>query len=89
MNILNTNVKIEKPVSVSFSFDSEKQRVSPRWIIWNGRMRPVNKVGLHHTFRKGRTLYHVFSVVSKGVYLRLILDTDTLHWSLEEISEVV
>ena len=50
-------------------------------------MRPVSKVGLHHTFRKGRTLFHVFSVVSKGIYLRLILDTDTLHWELEEISE--
>ena len=79
--------KIDESVSVSFAYDSDKKSVFPRWIVWGGRLRPVTKVGLHHRFRKGRTLYHVFSVVSKGVYLRLILDTETLHWKLEEISD--
>ncbi|QQS38369.1 hypothetical protein IPM62_03170 [Candidatus Woesebacteria bacterium] len=80
-------MKIKESVSVSFAYDSEKQQVFPRWVIWKGKLRPVTKVGLHHTFREGRTLYHVFSVVSKGAYLRLILDTDSLSWKLEEIAE--
>ena len=79
-------MKIKEPVSVSFAYDSEKQKVFPRWVVWNGKLRPVTKVGLHHTYREGRTLFHVFSVVSKGMYLRLVLNTNSLHWKLEEIS---
>lgn len=81
--------KISESISVGFVYNSEQKRVSPRWIVWNGRLRPVTKVGLHHKFREGRTLYHVFSVVSRGMYLRLILDTENLHWKLEEISEKI
>jgi hypothetical protein len=42
---------------------------------------------LHHTFRSGRTLFHVFSVASKSLFFRLVLNTDTLFWRLEEISD--
>jgi len=79
--------KVSVPVSVSLSFDSKKRKVFPKWIVWNGRLYPIVKIGLHHTFRKGRVLYHVFSVVSKTLFFRLVLDTDTLHWRLEEISD--
>lgn len=79
--------KVSEPVSVSFAYDSAKRKVYPKWIVWNNRLYPVIKVGLHHTFREGRTLYHVFSVVSKTLFFRLVLDTETLHWKLEEISD--
>lgn len=82
-----SNTKVDEPISVSLAYDSIKRQVTPKWIVWNGRLRPVSQVGLHHTFRQGRILYHVFSVISKGMYLRLILDTETLHWKLEEISD--
>lgn len=81
--------KISEIVSVSLAFDHTKKRVFPKWIIWKGRMYPILKVGLHHTFREGKTLFHVFSVVSKTLFFRLILDTDNLFWSLEEISDGV
>ncbi|OGM20028.1 hypothetical protein A2863_02415 [Candidatus Woesebacteria bacterium RIFCSPHIGHO2_01_FULL_38_9b] len=79
--------KISAPVSVSLSFDSTKRKVIPRWLVWNGRLYPVVKIGLHHTFRQGRTLFHVFSVASKTLFFRLVLNTDNLHWRLEEISD--
>ncbi len=79
--------KISESVSVSFAYDSKRGDVSPRWISWHNRLYSVSKVGLHHTFREGRTLYHVFSVVSGSTYFRLILDTENLHWKLEEISD--
>ena len=79
--------KISTPVSVSFVFDSAKKSVEPRALLWNGRTYAVKKVGLHHTFRKGRTLFHVFSVASKAMFFRLVLNTDNLHWRLEEISD--
>lgn len=79
--------KIDIPVSVSFTFDSGNCRVSPKALVWNGRLYGVKKVGLHHTFRKGRTLFHVFSVASKSMFFRIVLNTDNLHWRLEEISD--
>lgn len=79
--------KISVPVSVSFTFDSDKRKVYPKWVSWNGRLYPVLKIGLHHTFRKGRNLYHVFSVATKTLFFRLVLNTETLHWSLEEVSD--
>jgi hypothetical protein len=79
--------KVSVPVSVSLAFDSKKRKVVPKWVIWNGRLYSIAKVGLHHTFRRGRTLYHVFSVASKSLFFRLVLDTENLHWRLEEISD--
>ena len=79
--------KISVPVSVGLSFDSKTRRVTPKWLVWNGRLYPIIKIGLHHTFRQGRTLYHVFSVASKNLFFRLTLNTENLHWRLEEISD--
>ena len=79
--------KLDIPVSVTLSFDSEKRKTVPRWVIWNGRLYPIAKIGLHHTFRQGRTLFHVFSVASKTLFFRIVFNTENLHWRLEEISD--
>ena len=78
--------QILSPVSVRLNFDHESGKSYPKAIVWNNRLYPVIKVGLHHKFRQGRTLYHVFSVVSKTLFFRLTFNTDNLHWKLEEIS---
>lgn len=78
---------IQAPVSVTLSFDHKLRRVLPRQITWNNRVYPILKLGLHHTYRQGRTLYHVFSVASSHLFFRLVLDTDTLFWQLTQISD--
>ena len=85
---MNTR-KISEPVSVSFTFDSAKRSVRPKALVWNNRLYGVKKIGLHHTFKKGETLFHVFSVVSNTLFFRLILNTKSLHWKLEEISDAL
>lgn len=79
--------KISASVSVGMTFDSKKKKVVPKWVVWKGRLYPIVKIGLHHTFNRGRTLYHVFSVESKTLFFRLVLNTENLHWKLEEISD--
>lgn len=78
---------INEPVSVSLAYDSNKSSVYPKWVVWNGRLYPIKKVGLHHTYQQGRTLYHVFSVISTSLFFRLVLNTENLHWSLEEVAD--
>jgi hypothetical protein len=79
--------KISAPVSVSLVFDHRTRSVMPKEVIWDGRNYSILKVGLHHTYRAGRNLFHVFSVASENLFFRLVLDTETLHWRLEEISD--
>lgn len=59
----------------------------PKYMIWKGRNYTINQIGLHHHFREGNTLYHIFSVVSGTVFLRLRLNTDNLFWKLEEVND--
>jgi hypothetical protein len=79
--------KLSIPISVGVSFDHTKNKISPRWVLWEGRLHAIINIGLHHTFREGRTLYHVFSVASKTLFFRLVFNTENLHWKLEEISD--
>ncbi len=79
--------KISQPVSVNLVFDQQKRKVFPKSLIWNNHLYSIKKIGLHHTYRQGRTLYHVFSVSSKSLFFRLVLNSENLHWKLEEISD--
>ncbi|HBC44594.1 MAG: hypothetical protein UX08_C0001G0027 [Candidatus Collierbacteria bacterium GW2011_GWB1_45_35] len=79
--------KISAPISVDLLYDHRKHTVVPRQIFWDGKNLRVDQVGLHHTFREGRTLFHIFSVVSQGLSFRLRLNTDSLFWTLEELSD--
>ena len=59
----------------------------PKWVNWKNRIYKIKKIGLHHTFREGQTLYHVFSVVTETLFLRLVLNTDNLRWRLEAVED--
>ena len=79
--------KISTPVSVQTVYDHLKKTVSPRQIFWNGRVFRISEVGMHHTFREGRDLVHIFSVTSQNLFFRLKMESDTLFWTLEEVSD--
>ncbi len=72
--------RISEPVSVTFG-------ARPLSIIWKSRDYPVTQLGLHHSYRDGATRHHVFSVVAQDLFFRLNLNTDSLHWTLEEVSD--
>ncbi|HEX6977411.1 MAG TPA: hypothetical protein VF185_03580 [Patescibacteria group bacterium] len=79
--------RISEPVSVVSTFNSATKKVYPTNIVWRQRIYKITKIGLHHTYRQGRTLYHVFSVASQNLFFRLVLNSETLFWRLEEISD--
>jgi len=74
-------------VSVQLVYDHRQHTVIPRQIFWDGRVIRIAKVGLHHTIREGRTLFHIFSVTSNDLFFRLKLNTENLFWTLEEIAD--
>jgi hypothetical protein len=79
--------KIDQPVSVTLDFDCRRKVIFPSLLWWNNRPYSITEVGLHHTYKKGKVLYHVFSVVSGDLFFRLVLDTESLGWRLEEIAD--
>jgi len=81
------NLKVDVPVFVIFVSNPVGAKIYPISIHWDGRDYKVTKIGLHHNFRVGRTLYHIFSVVSGDTFFRLSLNTDNLLWRLEEVSD--
>ena len=72
--------KLSEPVNVTFSHQ-------PLSLVWSSRDYRVSQIGLHHTFRDGRTLHHIYSVVAGNLFFRLNLNTYSLHWTLEEVSD--
>lgn len=79
--------KVSVSVTVAAIFDHEKKCLIPKWVRWKEVSYPIMKVGLHHWYREGRVLMHVFSVVGKRVFFRLVLNSETLLWKLEEIGD--
>ncbi len=79
--------KLSEPVSVELISSHRTSRVSPRSVFWRGRLYRIDKIGLHHSFRQGRILFHIFSVVSESFCFRLSLNSETLFWEITEISD--
>jgi len=79
--------KIHTPVSVTLFYNHRVRQVTPTNIVWNGREYDIIRIGLHHTYRIGRTLFHIFSVETDALFFKLVYDTDSLHWILEEIAD--
>jgi len=77
---------LSEPIDVIMSSVGARH-ASPVSLCWHNRDYPVTQVGLHHTVRLGRVLHHIFSVTSHDLFFRLNLNTETLHWTLEEISD--
>ena len=78
---------LQEKVTVNLVSNCRTGQVLPKHLGWRGRSYTINKTGLHHTYRSGRTLIHVFSVTDGNTFFRLELNTDTLLWMLTEVSD--
>ena len=76
-------------VSVLMVSGGDGGETMPVKLTWRGRTYRVTKLGFHHTVRVGRSLHHIYSVVAGQTFFRLNFDTESLSWSLEEVSEEV
>lgn len=76
---------LHEKVSVISVYNSSNGTIMPRKIQWHGREYTINKLGYHHKFREGRTLIHIFHVTDGMTAFRLRFDTESLHWTLEEV----
>lgn len=59
----------------------------PLTMHWRNRDYRITKVGLQHNYLEGKTLVHIFSVLSNDLFLKLKLNTKHLTWNLMELSQ--
>ena len=78
---------IKAPISVFLHYNHRKNTASPVKLLWEGREYLIKKLGLHYSFRKGKTLFHVFTVSAGELFFKLIMNTDNLFWSVEQIGD--
>lgn len=78
---------IDAPISVYLVYDHQRRQAKPVSLVWEGREYRVIKVGLHHAYRVGRRLHHIYSVQAERLFFRLNLDTETLFWRVEQIAD--
>jgi len=79
--------QVNEKVDVITVFSSTKRVTKPHAVKWRGLTHVVTDIGYHHTVREGRTLKHIFSVSTNTLALRLTFDTETLGWTLNEVSD--
>lgn len=76
---------INESVSVALWSNHTTNKILPYSLYWHGRRYQITTVGLHHTVREGRVLYHIFSVTDGTTFFKLRLDSETLGWKLLEV----
>jgi hypothetical protein len=81
--------QLNEKVSVVFVYNAADGSIMPRKLQWRNREYILTKLGYHHAVRQGRTLMHIFHVTDDTTAFRLRLDTETLHWILEEVYDTV
>lgn len=81
--------KISEPINVTISSRGGMHSLNIETIVWKNRAYPIRKIGLHHMYREGKKLFHVFSLVTPTLFMKIRLDTETLGWTLEEIGNAI
>lgn len=61
---------------------------TPLSMSWRNRDYKITKVGLHHDYYEGKTLIHIFSVLSDDLFLKLKFNTKNLTWNLIGIDQM-
>lgn len=77
--------RLEAPVTVIAVFDHRTRQVVIRRITFDGREHAIVRAGMHYTQKRGRTLEHVYCVVSREGAFKIVLNTETLQWTLHEV----
>ncbi len=80
------SVMIDEQVSVNLLSNHIAHTVMPTSVYWRGRKYSITQIGLHHKIYEGRTLCHIFSVTDGNNFFKLLFNTETLQWKLQEIA---
>lgn len=79
------NENMNEKVSVIAVFNQETGLVIPKKIRWHNCDYLIKSLAYYHRVRQGKNIIHVFNVTDGNLDFRLSLNSENLHWTLEEI----
>ncbi len=79
--------KVKAPTSVYSFYDHKTKICTPVFVFWEGIRHKTKTIGYHHSYRSGKTLYHVYSIESDSMFFRLVCNTENLSWEITEVSD--
>jgi len=74
-------------VKVLAVYDPETGRTVPHRLSWSGRTHTLSKMSYYHRQKYGAVTRHIYHVTDGELDFRLFVDSDTLSWTLEEVSD--
>ncbi|OGC51007.1 hypothetical protein A3A69_01105 [candidate division WWE3 bacterium RIFCSPLOWO2_01_FULL_37_15] len=78
---------VKAPITAYLAYEHRKNRVFPFLLKWDGRNYKVQSLDFHYTYKNGAVLYHVFSVSTETLSFKLVLNTENLFWTVEQITD--
>lgn len=78
--------KINEPVSV-VTIHTPQKGLTPYGLTWRQRPYRITKIGLHHKKLRGSTIHHIYTCATNTLALTLDYNTDSLQWTLKDISD--
>lgn len=81
------NLRLSEPVDVIAVFSRGHDRLKPIRLKWKQKAYSIRKIDYVFREKRGRILFHVFSCLTDSLFFKLCFDTESLIWSVEEISD--
>lgn len=78
---------VNERVSVMAVYKADQGPLLPYAVKWQGRVYRLTRHGFHQKLRLSQSVQHVFYASTDTLTFKLRLDTDSLSWMLEEISD--
>lgn len=81
------NELVNEKISVISSYERMTGLVMPKKLFWHERIYTIIKLGYYHKIKEGRYINHIFHVTDGNLDFRLCLNSENLHWTLEEVCD--
>lgn len=78
---------VNERVSVMMLYKADQGQVLPYALKWQNKVHRITRLGYHQKVRLSKGVHHIFFVSTDTLSFKLRLDTDSLSWTLEEISD--
>lgn len=76
---------INEKVSIVTVYNHKTGLTMPKKIRWKNRDYLIKNLAYYHRIRQGTNTIHIFNVTDGNLDFRLSLNSENLHWTLEEI----
>lgn len=81
------NERVDVIVRFTHSIPQRQSNADIYKIRWGEKEYKVVQFGLHHLEKRGKILFHIFSVCTTTLNFKLSFNTKTLVWRLEGVSD--